>query len=301
MNKFIVINDFVNNNLPTDKIAKKYRLPKGLIKEILITNLGKEKYLRLAHSIGGKIIARKLKNPNYKKLYSNNLSKMISDAIKQKMRSSGFKERWIEKSKRASKEGRKKINRLLETDLKFRAKWVENCSRGGTKSFKLNLGVFDKSNMEARKEGSMRGLKNTKRKLIGPNDEKMYNNFEKYIANRILSNDLTYTYERVFIDENSNGFISCDFEIKINGKLLLIEATCWDKYKDKALQINKKFQKLNNQLKNFEFILVAPTKRQSEKYSEFLDKEIRCYSSYEFEDKLKSIARGGFEPPASGL
>lgn len=293
-NKIII--DFTNNYLSTKKIAKKYNTSKETIRKILINYLGREKYLKLAHSIGAKVITTKLKNPLYKKVYSEKMSRAISKAIKQKMANPSFRKKWVEKSKNASKEGRKKVNILLETDPIFRAKWIKNCSKGGNKTFKLKKGVFDEANLKARREGSLRGLKNTKRKLIGPKKEMMYNNFERYIANLILNNKLNYIYERMFTHKNSNGFISCDFEININNKLLLIEVTCWDKYKEKALQINRKFQILKDQLDNFEYILVAPTKRQSERYSEFLDKEVICFSSYEFKNKLKGIAAKGFEP-----
>jgi len=296
-----LIEDFTKNKLPTKEIAKKYKLTLEVIKKILINNLGREKYLKSAHSIGGITIARKLKNPLYKETYSMNLGKAVSKAIKQKMKNPKFRKIWIEKSRDASKEGRKRINTLLEIDPIFRAKWVKNCAKGGNKTFKLKIGAFDRANIKKRKKGALIGLKNTKRKMIGPKNEKMYNNFERYIANLIIENKLNYFYEKIFPDKNANGFISCDFEINVNNKKLLIEVTCWDKYKDKSLQINKKFQILKNQLVNFEYILVAPTKRQSERYSEFLDKEIICFSSYEFKKELKKIARDGFEFAGNSL
>tara|TARA_Y100000310_G_C20562582_1_gene753789 strand:+ start:227 stop:1114 length:888 start_codon:yes stop_codon:yes gene_type:complete len=292
MDKKTIVRDFTKNNLSTRDISKKYEISINHVKDTLKNNIGKEEYLVLAHRLGAKRANEKLKNPTYKSYISKKISKSVSSTIQDKMKNPKFREEWINKSKKASKKGKEKINLLLENDQKFRENWSKNAKQGGLKTFSLGLGAFDKSNAEARKIGALKGLRNTKRKALGPRNERMYNDFETYIAKLILDNNLDYKYERIFNDKNYNGFISCDFEIKLNNKTLLVESTCWDKFKEKSLQINKKFEKLKYHLKDFEYILVSPTKRQSERYSEFLNPEIKCFSSYKFKEVLKNFYSG---------
>ncbi|MBU1246233.1 MAG: hypothetical protein KKH88_03800 [Nanoarchaeota archaeon] len=295
-----IINDFVDYT-STKQIARKYNLDLKYIRTLLINQLGKEKYLKIAHTIGAKTVSKKLKDPSYRKNYSEKMSNSVSKSIKQKMKNKNFKEKWLKKSNEASKKGLSKINFLLETNEEFRKNWVKNCSKGGNKTYKLKKGAFDINNLEARKEGSLRGLQNTCRNKIGPKNEKMYNHFEKSIANLILKSGYNYEYEIIFKDKNPNGFISCDFKLIGIKNEILIEVTCWDKFKEKAISLNKKFIILKKQLKNFEYIVVAPTKRFSERYSEFLNPEINCLSYYEFKNRLNMIAGVRFELTTSGL
>lgn len=295
MNKTKIVYEFANKNFSTKEIAKVHNLNQKYVKSILLDKLGKDNYLSLAHKLGARKVNDRLKDYEYRKDHIEKISESVSYAINKKMKDPSFRASWINKCRMASLRGKQKINSLLETNLKFREDWVKNSKKGGMKTFTLSLGAFNPDNREVRRNGSLRGLKNTKRKVFGPKGEKMYNNFERYIANLILNSNLDYVYEKIFKDKNYNGFISCDFEIKINGKILLVEATCWDKCKEKSIQINEKFKRLKTHITNFEYILVVPTQRQSEKYSEFLDKEIICLSSYNLNSRLKKVAGEGFE------
>lgn len=286
-----ILDDFVLNKIPTKDLSIKYETNQNLIKSFLKQNLGVSEYRRLSCSIGGHIISTKLKDKAYRTEFINKLSNSIKNTINKKMLDKNYYNKWIEKSKLGSSIGLEKINNLLENDKRFRNKWIKNCKKGGDYIYSNKIGIHSPLNINKRKEGSLLGLKNTSRKFIGPNGEKMYNKLEYDTAKILLSNNLKYEYEKIFDSDNANGHISCDFMIKKDKRIMLIEVTNWDKIEEKCYELNKKFTIFGKYYKGCIKVVVNINKIKKELYKKYLSKNILVFSINEFKDFIKDFIK----------
>lgn len=272
-------------------------MSQGKIKEILIGYLGKQKYTKLASSIGGFVVSKKLKNPNYKKRFCEKLSRSVSLSIRQRMKYPDYYKTWAEKSKSASPKGVQKIRYLLDNDKEFRARWIKNCRKGGEKIYKNKMGVHDPKFLENRMRSSLKGLRRTGRNQKGPLGEKMYNRLEKSVASILLKHNLFYTYEKLFRSNNANGYISCDFISELDNKKLFIETTCWDSPEEKAKELNKKFKIFKENEPDIICCVVTTNHTLKDKYEKFLDKDLIIFNVKEFDfwlNKNVNSASGGW-------
>lgn len=304
MNKEELIFDFKENSLTLTNLIKKYgvekEIIKGLLKEELKEDYSKILFRNIGRS-GNRALMEKLReNPEFRQNYFRKTGNGISKAILEKMKDENYRKKWIEKTKHASVLGRQQVNLLLETNPIFKEAWIKNCKKGGEITFNAKLGAYDPKNREKRKIGSLKGLKSTTRKVLGPKGESMYNKLEVSVARVILRQKLNYIYEKRFCVDNQNGYISCDFVLNLN-KIVVIEATCWDKVEEKCKRFIQKRKYLEALFgSNFELIVVVPERRLKEKYSIFL-KNIPILLVAELGDYLKRVAGVGFEPTAFGL
>jgi len=232
-----LINDFIGFN-SISKISASYGLHRDDVCTILRNSLSHDNYIRICRIIGGRTTALKMQNPSFKSQYKRKMSKSVSSALRKKMADPSFRKKWLSKTKKASKKGNDKIRRLLINNH-FYEKWLKKCSKGGVLIKNTKKGIFDPILQEKRKNWSLAGLKNTRRKIRGPLGEKMYNYLEASVAKVFISAGLKYEYEYQFHANNMNNFMSIDFVIA--DQKLLVEVTYWDKIYDKCLQLKKKF------------------------------------------------------------
>lgn len=284
-----ILNDFIINKTPTKILAQKYNLQQNKIKDLLKQRLGLEEYIRLSGSIGGYIISNKLKNKDYRIKFKQRLSNSIKNTLKKRMLNKDYYDKWVKKSKIGSIKGIERINNLLKNDKKFRDKWIKNCKKGGDYIYSNKIGIYDPLNVNKRKKGSLLGLKNTSRKLIGPNREKMYNKLEYDVAKILSLSKLKYEYEKIFNSNNPNGHISCDFVIEKDNKIILIEVTNWDKVKEKCYELNRKFKIFDKYYKDGIKIVVNINHIKKELYKKYLSKNILVFSIKEFKDFINKI------------
>ena len=96
----------------------------------------------------------------------------------------------------------KVIRNKMKSDFVFRKKWVEKCRIGGTNNIRNGL----IKNWEI-------GFRNVgRRRFIGPNNEKMFTEKEKEIAEFLEKNQISYKYEPKLV-LNKNTYFP-DFIIK---------------------------------------------------------------------------------------
>lgn len=276
-----LMNDFTTNHLSTRKIAEKYNIERKKVLFYLRNTLGKNELVTIAKRnaaittnilINRKALARKIKN-----------------TINRKMKYKSYREKWILKTKQASKLAREKVNILLE-EKTFRNGWINNCRKGGIKSVRLQKGIFNPKYKEKRIQWSIKGLNNTKRKIVGPNNEMMYNVLERQVAEHLSDLGIAYEYEKRFRSNNLNGFISCDFVIRNKKYIIFIETTCWDDPKEKSNELIRKSKVYKNLHHSSKFIIITTTQTIKEKYKKYLKGRLKILTIQEFKKKEKNSA-----------
>lgn len=270
------------------EISKKNNIDENTLKNSLIKKLGREKYLKISRSNGGKAVAKKLKDPKYRTRYVTKIRRNVRKSLSRLMKNTLFRKSWLKKARFGSKKGISRIHECLE-DQKFYQKWIEKCKVGGIKTYKNKLG-FHSSRTELRKKWSLIGLKNTGRKVIGPKGEKMYNNLEIVVANILDDLGLKYEYERIIPVENTNGFVSIDFTVEENPNLI-IEATCWNKPEQKMEELKRKCKIIKNKYPKAEMVVVTSTKYINE-YEKLSESNINVFTPIKFKEYLISKLAG---------
>lgn len=140
-----ILKDFLGFT-PTKTLAKKYGVDVTIVKRILRETPGDVNYLKAAHRIGAKIIARRLKSdPEYRKSYVNKMRCSVTNSLSSKMENPAFRNRWHVKAIKASEKGNERIKELMH-DAGFLRKWKAKCQRGGEKSVSWNLGIHHPRN-----------------------------------------------------------------------------------------------------------------------------------------------------------
>ena len=259
-------------------LSVKYQIETKELKVRLRRELGHKKYLRIIHSNGAKAVNRKLKDPIYRTNYVSKMSASVRNSLRKLMKEPSFRTEWIEKSQRGSTKGTRQILELLKDD-KFYKKWCTKCKSGGIKVAERRLG-FHGAPTSLRRKWSLAALKRIFKKSIGPKGERMYNWLEVYVASSIQSAGFDYTYEKIFEVQNRNGYVSVDFLIKQNPNLL-IEATCWDKPKQKSDELNRKLYLIEKKSPDVKLIVVT-TRNRVEDYACYLRKDIKVLTPIQF-------------------
>ncbi len=287
----MVLREFLENRKNSRDIALKYNLNKKEIVDFFRNELGSIELKRIAQSNAA---INTNKNLDYEKL-----GKIISISIRKKMSDDKkYLKQWKLKAKSASDLARMRVKNLFETNSEFKQKWINNCKTGGLATFNNKKGFWDPNNLEKRRKGSLKGIKNMSKMLIGPFGEKMYNSLEFDVACVLKDLNINYDYEKRFITQKGNGYFSCDFVCDFFGKYLFIEATYWDKPKEKINKLNKKFKFYKDLNLPSILILVTTSKKLKEKYSQYLNEGIFLFSFDEFKKEIEKaikplIARGG--------
>lgn len=235
------------------EISNKYNLSETKIRAILRRNISKETRINLGHKIGGKVIAKKLKEPQFRAKYISKMRKTVSNTINQKMKNSAFKLKWIKKAKVGSKKGISQLKRALKNEMFYTA-WQNKCQKGGNILKQSKKGIFNVQLQKYRKKWSTLGLQNTSKKVKGPHNEKMYNLLEKETALTLSELELNYEYEKIIPAPNINGFYSVDFFLPNKA---IIEVTYWDKIDEKCIDLNKKLKFLKTKFPTYKFIVVT--------------------------------------------
>ncbi len=295
-NFYSIFHEFKNELISIKDLSKKYNIPQEEIKRFLRAKLKANYYRhikRISGHYGGRVFAHKLRNDSqFRDIYSKNMSAKVSLSINKKLQHKPYKDQWIRKVRAASVLAHKKVNYLLETDSNFRSKWIKNCRKGGKQTYSQSKGAYDPQNREKRLLGSIRGLQHTTRKSIGPKGELMYNLHEVKVAKVILQFAKQYIYEKRYIVQNQNGYISCDFVIPLS-PLLIIEATYWDDAKEKCARFKQKHNMLKSLFQdNFQLIIVVNTKTLKDKYLQYLP-SFQILTIKELEEYLKNMNLAG--------
>ena len=280
-----MIKAFQEDLKSTSEIAKEWSTDIKHVKTYLISKLGKNEYLKVSRRIGANKINQRAKND---RKFFERISKIRRDGLHKKLKELKFKQEWLLKSKKASIKGQERAKELLLSDNSFRRKWVSNCAKGGKKSFRNKLGAFSPENLKKRKWWSIKGLKNTGRKIRGPNEELMYNKLEMDSAKILESKNIDYTYEKITKSEALNGFFSFDFYFKLNNEKYFIEVTCWDKFEEKVRNLEIKWEFLNKNFPDCRFYVVTANRTYKGKYAKFLDKKIELLTLKEFKEMLEN-------------
>jgi len=224
------------------------------VKLILTESLSEDIYRKTYRRVGAKKIALKLTNPSYHENYSVKMKNSVRSALKEKMKSVSFRSAWLNKAKKGSMKGNIALKTYLDNEENL-AIWKKRCSRAGTKTRDLKLGIFDPSLKKDRQLWSIKGLKKTGRKVKGPKDELMYNYLEKRVATILFSHGIKYQYEKLIKKEGINPFFSVDFFLKNHN--IIIEVTYWDKIEEKAKKLNGKFLLLSTIYPNAKIFVVT--------------------------------------------
>ena len=290
MDNSLVINEFEKNNKTSRIIAQEQNMSKREVISLLKNFFGPPEFLKIAR--------RNAAIQTNKKIDRVSLGKRISKSLLKKMDNPEFHRKWIIKTKKASLIARNNVSNLLCNNTKFREKWRKNCSKGGLSSFQNKKGFYDPNHLLKRKEGSLKGLQKTGRKVLGPHGEMMYNKLEQQTATFLVKQLIEYEYEKTFSFKNANGYISCDFVFSLGQKTFFIEVTTWDKAEDKIKRLNKKFQFYKKINDNAICLLVTSNRFMKDKYSPFVSKNVQLLTLKELKEK---VARVGFEPTTSGL
>lgn len=280
-----LVKQFRDFKTPTATIAERTGESQESIKRKLITHLGAKEYLKVARSIGGHAIAKRLRTDSeFSKAYSTHMSRLVVQSLKKRMQSKAFQQAWKKKAKEGSKKGVRRLRRLMKVAA-FQDDWKTKCRIGGYESFERSVGIHAEKNAAARKRGALRGLEHTSRKTTGPNGERMYNDLERRVAEILKRKGIPYEYEKRFDTDTGNRFFSIDFCI---GENCFVEVTDWDDEEAKSEKLNRKYRILReaNQT-GFEFIVVTTPGRVSE-YRRHLEKDIRVLCPKEFKTLLAS-------------
>jgi len=270
------------------ELSKNNKLDEKFIKKILIEKLGRAKYLKVCRSNGGKTVAKKLKDPKYRLKYVAKMRRNVRRSLSKLMENPIFRDSWLKKARKGSKEGVFKIRECLE-DQKFYQKWINKCRIGGNKTYKGKLG-FHSSSTEFRKKWSLLGLKNTGRKLIGPNGEKMYNYLEIVVASILDDLGLKYEYEKIMPVKNTNGFVSIDFTVKEIPDWI-IEVTYWNKPEQKMKELKRKLNFIKNKYPRAKMIVITSNKYLNE-YEKLSERNINVFTPIKFKEYLNSKLAG---------
>ena len=236
------------------ELSREHAAKEAEIRKCLVSMLGRRRYLEIAHSNGGKAVAKKLTEPSYRQEYSRKMSLSVKESLGAKMLGDLFRVAWLAKARRGSKVGIGKLQESMK-DLKFHDEWVSKCRAAGKVSYVRCVGIH-KASPDARREWSVRGLKRTGKKLVGPHGEKMYNRLEVSVAWVLDRLGLEYVYEKILEAKNKNGFLSIDFVLPSTPNLF-IEATYWTNSEEKIRELRKKWGLIKNQYPNAKLIVVT--------------------------------------------
>jgi len=270
------------------ELSKNNKLEEKVIKKVLIEKLGKEKYLKISRSNGGKAVAKKLEDPRYRLEYVTKMRRNVRRSLSKLMENPTFKDSWLKKARKGSKAGVFKIRERLE-DQKFYQEWINKCKTGGTKTYKRKLG-FHSYSPKFRKKWSLLGLKNTGRKLIGPNGERMYNYLEIVVASILDDLGLKYEYEKIIPVKNTNGFVSIDFTVKEIPNWI-IEVTYWNKPEQKMKELKRKWSFIKNKYPRAKMIVITSNKYIKE-YEKLSERNINVFTLIKFKEYLNSKLAG---------
>ena len=269
-----------------DEIGQVTGLDTSHVRGILMDRLGKTGYLQLARRNGGFRMFRRLeRSPGDYAKYCTAMKRTVSRSIRKRMLDAGFKRTWRSKTRRASKVGVAKIRSLMREPA-FSEAWRRKCAEGGQEVFRKKLGIHDPKLVAKRTSWSLKGLRRTGRKTVGPNGERMYNRLEARVAAVLQSLSLEYEYEKRFPANNMNGFVSVDFALKGD---VLIEATIWDKPGPKSLTLKRKFAALRRRLPSARFIVVT-SQAMLQQYQKALGNDINVCCVTELPGLLLSTA-----------
>jgi hypothetical protein len=235
-------------------IASKHSLHPDDVKLILRNALSPSFYLKVARTIGARVVSSRLKDPVFRGKYSKKMSVAVRLALRNKMRNNQFKSQWKKKAKSASRKGNRKIIDLLKQPH-FSAAWSKKCSFGACVLKNRGKGIFDPRLKNKRKIWSLKGLRHTGKKCKGPLGEPMYNGLEVEVAKRLLGAGVTYSYAKIVQAENLNGFFSVDF--LVTEPPMIIEATYWDKPEQKSKELERKFISLRSRFPHYLFVVVS--------------------------------------------
>ena len=282
-----LVKKYRDQKIPTATLAYRTGESQESIKRRLFRYLGKERYLEAARSIGGRTMAERLRtNPTFREKYARQMGKTVKRSISKRMQNAAFKAAWKGKAGRGSKKGIEKLRRLMHASS-FRHAWKSKCSLGGQASYARASGIHSTVNSTARKKWSIRGLRHTGRKIIGPKGEKMYNDLERRVACILKRLGIAYEYEKRFDTDTRNGFCSIDFFI---GGNTIIEVTDWDDAAAKSDKLNRKYRKLKTMTPALADFIVVTKPRRAEEYRSRLEKDIRVLSPKQLTALLAQIA-----------
>jgi len=270
------------------EISRKKGVDERILRTFLIKELGREGYLKISRSNGGKVIAKKLKDPNYRSRYVCKMRRNVKKSLSKLMEDPKFRDSWLKKARNGSKKGISRIHERLG-NKQFYQNWVDKCRVGGNKTYRHNLG-FHSFPAGIRRTWSLIGLKNTGRKKVGPNGEKMYNDLEVVVASILDNLGLKYEYERIVPVKNTNGFVSVDFTIK-GYPDLIIEVTCWSKPEQKIRELKGKLVLLKKIYPRVKMVVVTSTK-YIEEYEKLLESNINVFTPIRFKEYLISKLAG---------
>lgn len=286
MNTERIIEEYLSLSSSQD-IAKKFDLRQSDVKLVLRSGLGKEKFLEIAHKIGAKKVYDKLaSNPGYKKRYSEKMKSSVRDSLSSKMKNKKFRSKWLLNARAASKKGTRKIRELLSEDKEFLMRWRSKCKIGGINSLVYKKGIHEPKMRFKRRAWSIKGLRRTGKKLLGPNEESMYNQLEVDVARILSKAGLKYCYEKIVSASNKNGFYSLDFVVS---NKIVIEVTCWYNVKHKAKELRIKFEYLKDNEKFQKFILIT-RKGMCDTYKRLLPSYVLVLTSRELESLIAGTA-----------
>jgi hypothetical protein len=274
-----ILKDYVNG-ASTFELSKKYSIGVPKLKELLRSHLGNEQYLRIAHSNGGKVVVKKLRNPIYRLNYARKMSLRVKRSLNQLMRSKRFRDEWSKKACKGSKRGILKLHELL-SNPEFNRRWTAKCKVGGFKTYETKKGFYA-APRKSRRSWSLLGLQRTGRKLVGPRGESMYNDLEVSVASILHELGVEYIYEKIIPVGNMNGFISVDFTIPRIPNLF-IEVTCWNKPSQKLIELKKKWKIIRHKCPEAEMIVVTSPK-YVDVYKKLPERDINVFTPKELKD-----------------
>src|SRR3989338_3299660 len=96
------------------QLSKKYDIGIPRMRGILVKRLGKRKYLQTCRANGGRAVAKKLKNAQYRTKYAANMSISVKRKLSILMQREGFRQAWIEKAGAGSKRGTEALSGLMK-------------------------------------------------------------------------------------------------------------------------------------------------------------------------------------------
>ncbi len=286
MNTEKMIEEYLSLHSSQD-IANKFNLRQSEVKLILRSRLSKEKYLETAHKIGAKKVHDKLEaTPEYKKRYSKKMKLSVRNSLSSKMKNKKFRSKWLLNARTASKKGSRKIRELLSKDKKFLVRWRSKCRVGGIKSLEYKKGIHEPKMSFKRRSWSLKGLRMTGKKLVGPYGEPMYNQLEVAVARILHRAGFKYCYEKTVNAPNKNGFYSLDFVVL---NKIVIEVTYWNDIDYKAKELRTKFEYLQNNGKFQKFVLVT-RRGLCDTYKRLLPSYVLVLTSKELESLIAGTA-----------
>jgi hypothetical protein len=283
-----LVSDF-QKGFRIDELASLYRITKKKLKALLIARLGKEVYVKTTRANGGRAVAIKLQDPAYKRSYQRKMSQCVEKSLAKLMQKKEFRDNWRKKAASGSRQGTKALLEKMK-EPEFYHKWKQHCRIGGIVSYKTKSGIHS-SAKRLRRKWSVLGLKKTGRKCTGPKGERMYNKLEVSVALLLHKAGLRYSYEKLLPAENVNGFVSVDFVIaELPG--VFIEATSWDKPKEKITELRRKFSLIKNNFPKARLIVVVP-RRRVEQYKDLADTDINLFTPIQLTQYLSDSMLAG--------